>query len=75
MASYHRTINEYEAVRGMRIGRGNRSTQRKPATMALCPPQIPHDVTWDRTRVAMVGNRQLTATSFSIHCSLILSFS
>jgi hypothetical protein len=24
------------------IGRGNRSTQRKPAPMPLCPPQTPH---------------------------------
>jgi hypothetical protein len=32
------------AVSGMRIGRGNRSTWRKPARMPLCPPQIPHDL-------------------------------
>jgi hypothetical protein len=24
------------------IGKGNRSTMRKPASMPLCPPQIPH---------------------------------
>jgi hypothetical protein len=30
---------------GMMIGRGNRSTRRKPAPVPLCPPQIPHDVT------------------------------
>jgi hypothetical protein len=34
------------AVGGMRIGRRNRSTRRKPAAMPLCPPQNPHDVTW-----------------------------
>jgi hypothetical protein len=28
---------------GMKIGRGNRSTRRKPAPALLCPPQIP---TW-----------------------------
>jgi hypothetical protein len=33
----------------MRIGRGNRSTRRKPAPVPLCPPQIPHDLTWART--------------------------
>jgi hypothetical protein len=27
----------------MKIGRGNRSTRRKPAPAPLCPPQIPHD--------------------------------
>jgi hypothetical protein len=26
----------------------------------LCPPQISHDLTWARTRVAAVGIRQLT---------------
>jgi hypothetical protein len=45
---------ECEAVGGVRIGRGNRSTRRKPASLSLCPPQIPHDLTWAR-------NRRLTA--------------
>jgi hypothetical protein len=27
---------------GIKIGRGNRSTRRKPAPAPLCPPQIPH---------------------------------
>jgi hypothetical protein len=40
-------INECAAVDGMRIGRVNRSTQRKPVPEALYPPQIPHDLTWD----------------------------
>jgi hypothetical protein len=31
------------ATGGMKIGRGNRSTRRKPAPAPLCPPQIPHD--------------------------------
>jgi hypothetical protein len=30
---------------GMMIGRGNRSTRRKPALVLLCPPQIPYDLT------------------------------
>jgi hypothetical protein len=34
----------YGAVGGMMIGRGNRSTRRKPAPVPLCPPQIPHDL-------------------------------
>jgi hypothetical protein len=33
------------AIGGMKIGRGNRSTWRKPAPAPLCPPQIPHDQT------------------------------
>jgi hypothetical protein len=46
---------------GMKIGRGNRSTRRKPAPAPLCPPQIPHDQTRARTRAAAVGNQRLTA--------------
>jgi hypothetical protein len=29
-------------IGGMTIGRGNRSTRRKPPPMPLCPPQTPH---------------------------------
>jgi hypothetical protein len=42
--------DECGAVGGMRIGRGSRRTRRKPAPASLCPSQIPHDLTWDRTR-------------------------
>jgi hypothetical protein len=52
--------DDYGAVGGMRIGRGNRSTRRKPAPVPLCPPQIPHDLSWDRTRAAAVGSQRLT---------------
>jgi hypothetical protein len=45
----------------LRNGRGNRSTTRKPASMSLCPPQIPHDLTWDRTQATAVRSRGLTA--------------
>jgi hypothetical protein len=41
--------DECGAVGGMRIGRGNRSTQRKPASVQLCPSQILRDLTWART--------------------------
>jgi hypothetical protein len=30
-------------IGGMKIGKGNRRTRRKPAPTPLCPPQIPHD--------------------------------
>jgi hypothetical protein len=58
-----RTIDDYDcgAIDGMRICRGNRSTRIKPAPVPLCPPQIPHDLTRARTRVAAVGSRRLTA--------------
>jgi hypothetical protein len=35
---------------GVIIGRGDRSTRRKPVPVPLSSPQIPHDQTWDRTR-------------------------
>jgi hypothetical protein len=35
--------DECEAVGGMRLGRGNRGTRRKPASVPLRPPQLPHD--------------------------------
>jgi hypothetical protein len=44
------------AIGGMKIGRGNQSTWRKPAPVPHCPPQIPHDQTWARTRAAAVGS-------------------
>jgi hypothetical protein len=52
---------EYGAVGGMGTSRGNRSTRREPAPVSLCPPQIPHDLTWARTGDAAVGSRRLTA--------------
>jgi hypothetical protein len=38
--------DEYGAVGGMRIVRGNPSIRRKLAPLPLCTPQIPHDLTW-----------------------------
>jgi hypothetical protein len=55
--------NECETVGGMRIGRENSSIRRKPAPVPLCSPQIPHDLTWDRTRTAAVGSRRATNLS------------
>jgi hypothetical protein len=46
---------------GMKIGRGNRSTRKKPAPAPLCPPQIPLDQTRARTRAAAVGSQRLIA--------------
>jgi hypothetical protein len=45
------------SVGGMRIDREKRSTI---APVPLCPPQIPHDLTWARTRAAVCRNRRLT---------------
>jgi hypothetical protein len=48
-------------VGGMKIGRRNRSTWRKPAPAPLCPPQIPLDQTRARTWAAAVRSQGLTA--------------
>jgi hypothetical protein len=53
--------NDHEAFGRIRISRKSRSTRRKVALVPLCPPQIPHDLTWDRTGAAEVGSRGLTA--------------
>jgi hypothetical protein len=57
--------NECGAVGGMRTGRGNRSTRRKPTPVPLCLPQIPRDLTWARTRVGGVGSRRLTSVQLT----------
>jgi hypothetical protein len=33
----------------------------KPVPVPLCPPQIPHGLTRDRTRASAMGGRRLTA--------------
>jgi hypothetical protein len=53
------------AIGGMNIGRGNRSTRRKPASAPFCPPQIPQDHTWARTRAAAMGSQRLTARAMA----------
>jgi hypothetical protein len=35
----------------------------KPVPVPLRPPQIPHGLTWDRTRASAVGGRWLTGTA------------
>jgi hypothetical protein len=54
-----RVIMIMEKIGGM-IGRGNRSTRRKPAPELLCPPQTPH-AAHTQTRAAAVGRQHLTA--------------
>jgi hypothetical protein len=51
--------NDDGEIGGM-IGKGNRSTRRKPAPVPLCPPQTPHAVR-TRTRAAAMGSQRLTA--------------
>jgi hypothetical protein len=49
------------AIVGMKIGRGDRNTRRKPAAAPRCPPQIPHYQTRARSWAAAVGSQRLTA--------------
>jgi hypothetical protein len=41
-------INGCRALSGIRMGRRNRSTQRKSGSVALCPHQIQQGANWDR---------------------------
>jgi hypothetical protein len=68
--SYHPQLidaGDCGAIGGMKIGRRNRSTRRKPAPAPLCPPQIPHDLTWARTRAAAVGSQLLASWAMEGH--------
>jgi hypothetical protein len=74
-------IDECGAIGGIGIGRGNWSTLRKPAPVPLCPPKISCDLTWVRTRAAMVGSRWLNRLScgttfqiLSICCFIVWYF-
>jgi hypothetical protein len=51
------------AIGGMKIGRGNRSTRRKPAPAPLCPPQIPHDLLHEVTYA--INIRQILASKLA----------
>jgi hypothetical protein len=48
--------DECGAVSGLKPGMGNRSSQRKFAPVPLCPPQMPHHLTWARIWVIAVGS-------------------
>jgi hypothetical protein len=51
-------------IAGMMIGRGKRSTRRKPAPVPLCPPQNQHAAR-KRTRAAAVGSQRLNRLSYN----------
>jgi hypothetical protein len=52
--------DECGAFAGMKTGRGNWSTRKKPAPVSLCPPQISYDLNLDRTRATAMRIRRLT---------------
>jgi hypothetical protein len=63
--------DECGAVGGMRIGRGNWNTRRKPAPVPLFQPQIPHDL----TQAIAVGSWRLTAWAMAQPRFLVSSVS
>jgi hypothetical protein len=44
----------------------------KPVPVPLCPPQIPHKLTWDRTRASAVRGQRLTAWAMARPFSFLL---
>jgi hypothetical protein len=56
---------------GGMIGRGNRSTRRKPAPVPLCSPQTLHAAR-TRTRATALGNQRLTAWATARPCYVLL---
>jgi hypothetical protein len=59
----NRMVNEYGAVGGMGIARGNPSTSSVPVPVPFCPPQILHDLTWDQTQAVAVRSQRLTGAA------------
>jgi hypothetical protein len=55
---YQRIISDRGAFGGIRIGRGNRITRRKPVPLPLYPPKISHDLAWHRTLATVEGSQQ-----------------
>jgi hypothetical protein len=47
---------------------GSRSTRRKPASVPLCPPQIPRGLTRVRTRAAAVGSQPSVQFTMASTC-------
>jgi hypothetical protein len=56
---------------GMKIGRGSRSTWRKPTQAPHCPPQISLDQTRDRTRAAEMGKPETKYLSYGAALAVI----
>jgi hypothetical protein len=55
---------------GEMIGRGNRSTWRKPAPVLLCPPQTRHAAQM-QTWATAVGSQQLTTGAMAQPVDLV----
>jgi hypothetical protein len=60
---YNPQVMDYDEceVVGIMGSKVNRNSRQKLASGPLCPPQIPHDLTWARSRATGVRRRRLTA--------------
>jgi hypothetical protein len=50
----------------MKLTGENRSTREKPVPVPVCPPQIRHGLTRDRTRVSVVRGRRIAASAMAV---------
>jgi hypothetical protein len=48
--------------------RRNETGRENPVPVPLCPPQILHALTWDRTRASALGGRRLTTWAMARPC-------
>jgi hypothetical protein len=48
------------------VAGGNQRTRRKPVPLPLYQPQIPYDVTWDRTGRAEMGRSRVLSDYYSL---------
>jgi hypothetical protein len=67
----------------MKLTGENRQLGEKPVPVPLCPPQVSHGLTWDRTQASAVRGRRLMALhllpyviarKFQTPCSCLSSF-
>jgi hypothetical protein len=63
------TINEHGTIAETR----HRSTHEKPTRITMCPPEVTHDLTWDRNHAAAAGSRLLTPALLYATCVCIMS--
>jgi hypothetical protein len=63
---------KYWSTGGMKLTGENRSTRgkEKPVQVPLCPPQIWHGLTQDRTRAFAAGGRRLIARAIARPCEI-----
>jgi hypothetical protein len=66
---------ECGTVSGMKIGKGNRTTRRKPAPVPICPPQIAPDLGSNPDRRGRKpGANHLDSNSYEKHKKVAYNF-